>query len=849
MQNLIRGTQYFCFRTKSVIACFWLANYLVLGSASLFALPPTSDSWSYAAVQKKTYVDEGDIDPGGGGTPPYVTITSPNQNLATNVNSLNVSGTYSNANSVSVNGVPASLIPQGNQLEAYQNSNQDGGENLAATSSQAKLSQSFSANASGNLTQVSLSLCRQSGSPAGQLSVEIQEDDGTGKPNNIPIQNGSSSLISEASLNPAFIDESDYAHPINPLGSSTIDSQQKKLGSGSAYIHGANNSIRSDDHPDWQLKATVNSGASAFFDGAGDYLTLPDHNNWYLGGGSGAWTVDFWVKFNDLSTYRGFAHQYDGTNEWGIFWMPNSGGFLTLYSFDQVANTLWIQSQWMPRVGVWYHIAFTRSGNSFRIFINGKRLGQVITNSSQTVNVAAPLEIGKEASNAFLNGWMSEFRISNIARWTSDFVVPAPPYSGDGNTKLLLHLANDFNDSGSAAQPVTVNGNVALTTDSFVHETDFSIDFWTRFGILPTAQIPSVFAVQSHQSDFNTRWNLVANGSEVEFWASQNGAPVFQAFYPWSPAINTWYHVAFVREVHRLRLFVNGSEIALSSLYDGYTYLMPDANGSLYIGGHNLVQNWFHRGWVDEFRISGKARWTTNFTPPSTEYSPDADTKFLVHFNDPFQMRIFTFPNAPTVQAGNKYYAVLKTSRPVDTFNYVAWGRDASSPGFSDGMAFIGTANNPSVWTPVESKDHIFSVTIYATSSTFTAEGIPLAEGENSVTAVASNGSDSDQDTRQVILDTIPPPLNLTPTLEERKGMTESSYAFVAQAPDNDPATPNEYQFEINGAVLQPFSLSNNFSYMPSTGDSGEKTLTIRSRDVGGENSQDIGIYIYRRPL
>ncbi len=40
-------------------------------------------------------------------------------------------------------------------------------------------------------------------------------------------------------------------------------------------------------------------------------------------------------------------------------------------------------------------------------------------------------------------------------------------------------------------------------------------------------------------------------------------------------------------------------------------------------------------GWLDEVRISNVARWTTNFTPPTTPYRRDNNTLLLLHFDDP----------------------------------------------------------------------------------------------------------------------------------------------------------------------------------------------------------------------
>lgn len=129
----------------------------------------------------------------------------------------------------------------------------------------------------------------------------------------------------------------------------------------------------------------------------------------------------------------------------------------------------------------------------------------------------------------------------------------------------------------------------------------------------------------------------------------------------------------------------------------------------------------------------------------------------------------------------------------------------------------------------------------------FTAANVPLAEGENTITVTATDNSGTSTITQTVVLDTIPPILNMNPALDQRKGMTELPYSFTAVVQDPDP-TPLEYQFEINGAVTQPYSPNNIFSYTPASTESGNKTLTVKARDMGGEANQNIGIYFYRNP-
>jgi hypothetical protein len=86
----------------------------------------------------------------------------------------------------------------------------------------------------------------------------------------------------------------------------------------------------------------------------------------------------------------------------------------------------------------------------------------------------------------------------------------------------------------------------------------------------------------------------------------------------WTPSLNTWYHVAFVRASGVCNIYVNGT--ALSKTADNSPDLdIPNVAGDLFIGGKSGFG--FIEGYMDELRISkGIARWTANFTPPTLEY-------------------------------------------------------------------------------------------------------------------------------------------------------------------------------------------------------------------------------------
>ena len=75
----------------------------------------------------------------------------------------------------------------------------------------------------------------------------------------------------------------------------------------------------------------------------------------------------------------------------------------------------------------WNHIAITRSGYTIRAFVNG--VLKVSTSVSDSFSLSS-FVIGKEcvSSSPSLICYVDEIRVSNIARWTSDFTPPTQPY-------------------------------------------------------------------------------------------------------------------------------------------------------------------------------------------------------------------------------------------------------------------------------------------------------------------------------------------------------------------------------------------------------------------------------------
>jgi Concanavalin A-like lectin/glucanases superfamily len=199
-----------------------------------------------------------------------------------------------------------------------------------------------------------------------------------------------------------FTDSSQYTHTVTANGNAQIDTAFQQFGSG-----------------------------SALFDGTGDYLTTPDSADWAFG--AGAFTFDWWVRFNSTSGNQGFFGQWAGVGTTSFQLRLDGGTQLSFYPSTDGSTFSTLQFAWTPSTNTWYHVALTRDGsNNVRAFVGGTQIGTTQTYSGTMFDSSAQLTIGTGtvAGGEYVNGWMDEIRISKgVARWTANFTPPTSAYS------------------------------------------------------------------------------------------------------------------------------------------------------------------------------------------------------------------------------------------------------------------------------------------------------------------------------------------------------------------------------------------------------------------------------------
>jgi hypothetical protein len=124
---------------------------------------------------------------------------------------------------------------------------------------------------------------------------------------------------------------------------------------------------------------TYKFGGSCAEFSSGKYLTVPNSSDFSYG--TEPFTIDFWIKFTNLSgTQYIYDQAADSQNEVRIFLMSG----VLYWQIIQNSNPLITMSiDWTPNVGEWYHVALVREStatNGTYFFINGvKKLLTVTT--------------------------------------------------------------------------------------------------------------------------------------------------------------------------------------------------------------------------------------------------------------------------------------------------------------------------------------------------------------------------------------------------------------------------------------------------------------------------------------
>jgi len=384
-------------------------------------------------------------------------------------------------------------------------------------------------------------------------------------------------------------------------------------------------------------------GGSGYFDGSADYLDILDAAP--LQFGSGTFTINCWVYRNVVGSVHTITAKGSSTPTGWVFQINASNQLVFTDTSTSITSTTTIPA------GAWTYVSVVRSGtgtNQTVLYINAvsSATGTSATNFNQT----NALKIGADRSNAnTFNGYISGFEYIKGSALTPS--IPTAPPSTSNSPSLLLNYTNAGIYDSAAKNDFETNGNAQVSTtqtkfgttsmsfdgtgdylfsqspnviiDNNFGNGNYTIEFWLYMNTTPTANSTVVCVGPSLAG-------AAARGWAIHLFSTTAGISFYQAGVVTSvtslgslPSVNTWTHIAIVRNSTVVTCYVNGTSTGTTTVGTS-SQTAFSTNDPIFIGAYwatVTTARYFFDGYLDEFRITkGVARYTANFTPPTTAF-------------------------------------------------------------------------------------------------------------------------------------------------------------------------------------------------------------------------------------
>ncbi len=184
-------------------------------------------------------------------------------------------------------------------------------------------------------------------------------------------------------------------------------------GNGRSLTLGPTSSVESDD-PTW---APGRFGSGLFFDSSSLQYANGDHSNTFP---SNELTIELWILPTGGSGNHGSAQVF-------------TAGFINCAMVTSTQdNDVWIGigdgSNWSSMTvdagsvdlddGAWHYLAMTYDGVTQALYIDGSLAGSQPV--STTLDSPNDYKVGGRIANSYLDGWMDEVRLSDVARTAAE---------------------------------------------------------------------------------------------------------------------------------------------------------------------------------------------------------------------------------------------------------------------------------------------------------------------------------------------------------------------------------------------------------------------------------------------
>ena len=261
------------------------------------------------------------------------------------------------------------------------------------------------------------------------------------------------------------------------------------------------------------LETPTSVTGSVAFDGS-DYLAVTPTDQFEFGGTD--FTIEMWVNITStsgmvVSTF--FSKGNDGSVSTEFMSLQTTGNNTIPAFFFRSGSAL--VSGPSLEFSKWYHLAVTRSGNTFRLFVDGKLVDSATNSNDLATGVTGGVSVSGQsydltANNRKFIGSLSNVRIlKGTALYTSDFTVPTHALEVIGDTVLLCCNNPDSVGADGTGKTITASGDPTVSTDNPSLTRDFTSG--TEFKGVTTFDTQGYFVPPSGTTE--QRYNDVAKNA------------------------------------------------------------------------------------------------------------------------------------------------------------------------------------------------------------------------------------------------------------------------------------------------------------------------------------------------
>jgi hypothetical protein len=396
--------------------------------------------------------------------------------------------------------------------------------------------------------------------------------------------------------------------------------------------------------------SVATNGGSGYFDGTGDYLTVPDNAAFTLG--TNDFTIECWINSDSVASQRTITAQENAVATLYSYYMAvRPGGLFSCSILDAIGTTPYTIFSGAGAIlaNTWYHVAFVRNGNTCRQYINGVQAGTVNVTGVTVYDSADVLGIGCLGAYTVaqtFNGYISNFRLVNgtcLYPSGTTFTPPTAPLTAVTNTALLLGMSNAAIFDNAILNNLETVANAQISTSVFKYGTgsmkfngttdylptpaktafnvgagDFTVECW----IYPTVA-QNAYVVGQTDASFtaaNTSLYVYITSLRIPRITVYVGGSFYDAISSTAVTLNTWTHIAAVRDGATLRIYVNGVQTGTVSVT---TLTVNTSTASVSVGRAGDYAGQYFPGYIDDFRFTkGICRYPsgTAFTPPTAAF-------------------------------------------------------------------------------------------------------------------------------------------------------------------------------------------------------------------------------------